>query len=279
MAVKILGRTDLSISQDRFVLEPGFDFDALVYIQNVEAADGQALEGSVRKAINRFVIGLKQDNLWTALKSSAILSGARTLTGALIPLVGTAPTNFNFVPADYNRKTGLLANGSTKYLDTNRNNNADSQDSKHGAVYISTASTSSSGANSFPAYVGTGASATGAFVFGRLSSNSVNFFARLNNSTADTIAGADVAVGFAGMSRSASGSYTFRTNGASSTITRASQTPFNGNIGVFREGAGGATGSTYSNARLAFYSIGEAVDLSLFDSHVARLISDFDAAI
>jgi hypothetical protein len=32
--------------------------------------------------------------------------------------LGTAPTNNNFVDADYNRETGLVGNGSTKYLDS-----------------------------------------------------------------------------------------------------------------------------------------------------------------
>jgi hypothetical protein len=84
------------------------------------------------------VIGCKQDGIWTAIKASCILAGARTLTGALVPLAGTAPTNFNFVDADYNRKTGLVGNGSNKYLNSNRAGNADPQNSFHHAVYGTT---------------------------------------------------------------------------------------------------------------------------------------------
>jgi hypothetical protein len=73
------------------------DPDAGAYIAAVEAADGQLLEFGVGKAINDFVVGCKQDKIWDAIKASCILAGARTLTGALTPLVGTAPTNFNFV--------------------------------------------------------------------------------------------------------------------------------------------------------------------------------------
>ena len=103
------------------VWTPGFNYDtnASTYIDAVEVADGQALETATRYAINDFVIGCKNDGIWNAIKASCILSGARTLAGALIPLVGTAPTNFNFVSGDYNRKTGLVGNGTNKYLNSN----------------------------------------------------------------------------------------------------------------------------------------------------------------
>jgi hypothetical protein len=69
-----------------------YDADAQAYITAVETADGQALETGVRDAINAFVVGCKADGIWNAIKASCILAGARTLTGALVPLVGTAPT-------------------------------------------------------------------------------------------------------------------------------------------------------------------------------------------
>jgi len=98
-----------------------FDNDAWEYIARVETADGQILEQAVRNAITNFVIGCKADGIWTAVKASCILAGARTLAGALVPLVGAAPTNGGglFVSGDYNRKTGLVGNGTTKYLDSN----------------------------------------------------------------------------------------------------------------------------------------------------------------
>lgn len=117
------------------------DPDANTYLAAVQAADGQLLEPDVRIAVNNFIVGCKTDGIWSAIKASCILAGARTLNGALVPLVGTAPTNFNFVDGDYNRETGLVGDGSTKYLDSNRNNDADPQDSKHISVYASTTAT------------------------------------------------------------------------------------------------------------------------------------------
>jgi hypothetical protein len=116
----------------KYVRASATDPDAQAYLQAVEAVDGQALEFEVARAIDNFVLGCKADGIWNAIKASCILAGARTrLNGALVPLVGTAPTSFNFVDGDYNRKTGLVGNGSTKYLTANRNNNADPQNSKH----------------------------------------------------------------------------------------------------------------------------------------------------
>jgi hypothetical protein len=111
------------------------DSDAEAYLQAVETADGNFLEAAVRTAVNDFVVGCKADGIWAAIKASCILAGARTLTGALVPLVGAAPTSFNFVDGDYDRKTGLAGDGSTKYLDSNRSNSADGQNNQHVAVY------------------------------------------------------------------------------------------------------------------------------------------------
>jgi len=61
------------------------DADATAYLAAVQAADGQLLEPAVRIAINNFVVGCKADGIWTAIKASCILAGARTLAGALVP--------------------------------------------------------------------------------------------------------------------------------------------------------------------------------------------------
>jgi hypothetical protein len=104
-----------------------FDADAAAYLRAVEAADGQALETPVKRAVDDFFRGCKADGIWDAIKASCILCGARTLAGALVPL-GWYGTDQHFVDADYNRETGLVGNGSSKYLDSGRENDADPQD-------------------------------------------------------------------------------------------------------------------------------------------------------
>jgi hypothetical protein len=242
----------------------GLDPDAKAYILAVEAADGQTLEAGVKNAYNTFVKGCKSDGIWNAIKASCIMAGARTLSGALVPLKGTAPTNFNFVSGDYNRKTGLVGNGLTKYLDSNRNNNSDPQNSKHIAVNIASAQVSLIGA-----YLGAGLLSAGDSVIG---SNRTlgNFFYRVHSAAVNFTTGAASSVGFIGASRSSSADFIVRLNGANSTVIQASETPSNNSILVFARGAV----ADYATARMNFYSIGESLDLSKLDSRVDRLVAE-----
>jgi hypothetical protein len=245
----------------------GYDTDALTYIAAVEAADGQSLEVATKDAINAFVVGCKLDGIWSAIKASCILAGARTLAGALVPLVGVAPTNFNFVSGDYNRKTGLVGDGSTKYLGTNRNNNADPQNSNHNSAWVSSAAT---GGPSVYMGVGPGTGETGANNFGI---NGGITFCRNRTSNASAIASTQP--GLAGTSRNGADGYAGRAGGTSLAIGVASQLPYNDNLSLF---ACGSTATFKTNARLAFYSIGEALDLALLDARVTALITAIGAA-
>jgi membrane-bound inhibitor of C-type lysozyme len=250
----------------------GEDPDAKAYLDAVESADAQALEVAVRKAVDDFVRGCKADGIWSAIKASCILAGARTLTGALTPLVGSAPTNNSFVSGDYNRETGLLGNGTTKYLTTNRNNNADPQNSKHIAVYVSTAETAGG------AYIGAGQFNTGDSNVGSDNANT-RLFARVNNAASYFLSNQHSASGLIAASRSSSSGYTFRSSGADNSVTRASESPSNNTILVFARTGSGAPAELYSNGRIAFYSIGESLDLADLDTRVSTLITDLAAAI
>ena len=248
------------------------DADVVAYVLAVESADGERLEDGVISAYDSFITGCKTDGIWTAIKASCILAGARSLSGALVPLVGTAPTNFNFVSADYDRENGLLGNGTTKYLDSNRNNNADLQDSQHLSVYAVTAAI----AGTTRAYIGHGGSSTSGMSYFVRSSNSANITARSRNASGiETISGAGPSVGLIGQSRSNSSNYIFRASGSNTTLTRASVAPSNGNIFVFNTNGL----ASRLNSNLSFYSIGEALDLALLDTRVSALMTDLAAAI
>jgi hypothetical protein len=249
-----------------------YDTDAQTYITAVETADGQALETGVRDAINTFVVGCKADGIWTAIKASCILAGARTLAGALVPLKGSAPTNNNFVSGDYNRKTGLKGNGTSKYLNSNRNNNADPQNNQHLSVYITdfidqgtTYNWPELGPESFVDNVSflfrSGASGRRAYT----QSQSLLSSYFLDSGTAVT--------GFKGISRSNPTSFTTRVANTDYITTSSSQVPANTVLWVFR------AATFYSQERLAFYSIGESLTLSLLDSRVSTLLTAIAAAI
>ncbi len=239
-----------------------FDAAAQAYITAVEAADGQALEADVRTAINAFVVGCKDDGIWNAIKAACILAGARTLTGALVPLVGAAPTNVNFASGDYNRKTGLIGNASTKHINTNTADTVGAQNNFHMAVRVTTLPSTGLG------LIGVGINTTGV-------SNILTTGNRCRSATANVWTGA---TGLLGISRGASGSYTARNNGSTSTVTVTSETPTGLNAFVFARNNSG-TVNERSNARISFYSMGEALTLALLDSRLTTLINAFSAAI
>jgi hypothetical protein len=251
------------------IVKPGFngmtDADAIAYVNAVEAADGQLLEFGVGKAINDFVVGCKLDGIWSAIKASCILAGARTLAGALIPLAGTAPTNNNFVSGDYNRKTGLVGDGSTKYLNSNRSMQSDPANNQHVSIYLSTYA-----ANTW---------------IGGLTNSSPTFYTDLESSglycgtAGSAVSIAASTTGFVGVSRNSDTAFLARKAAATSSSTSVyTSKTMAANYPVFAYW-NGSTFISHSAARLAFYSIGESLDLAALDARVTALITAFGVAI
>ena len=245
------------------------DGDAENYLLAVEAADGQQLEQTVGDAINAFVVGCKSDGIWSALRASCILAGARTLPGALVPLVGTAPTPVSIVSGDYNRTTGLLGNGTTKFINTNRANEADPRHSKHLCVFMSQHSTRD--ATRYAISQGGGSTQCNLFT------NATQRIYRINSGSASGVfSDSSTTAGFWGASRGASTSFLYRYAGATNSLTNNSINPPAGSHGVFSRDAAGIPSF---NGRLSFYSIGENIDLNKLDTRISNLMTDLAAAI
>jgi hypothetical protein len=242
------------------------DSDVNAYILAVESADGQQLEAGVITAVETFVLGCKSDGIWSAIKASCILAGARTLSGALVPLAGTAPTNSNFVTADFNRKTGLIGNGTTKYLNPKRAINADPQNSHHFGVYVTAVPSSDTNRGLIGGPSGTPAN--------YIITQSGGALTPYNRGVGVVISGQGSTTGYKGTSRSASNSWSVRSGGVNTAQTTASTIQNSSAFGVFAR----ATGSL-SNARLSFYSIGESINLALLDTRVSNLMTALAAAI
>ena len=247
--------------------QPDADPDVIAYIAAIETADGQALENEVKIAYQNFIIGCKADGIWDSIKSSCILAGARTLQGALVPLKGTAPTNYAFINDDYDRKTGLKGDGTTKYLDTNRNNTVDPQNNRHKSVYV----TALPNLTVNSAYIGAGLVQTGS---DHIAYGINTLFARSVNSTNDNHTAPNTSIGFMGTSRKLASGFQFRAAQTTLSFNRVSETPHNQTNVVF-----GRDGVPQSSARISFYSIGTFVDLSLLDSRVSTLMSELITAI
>jgi hypothetical protein len=125
----------------------------------------------------------------------------------------------------------------------------------------------------FPFYIGAGRAVSGAKHIGRLNNNG-NLFTR-NCSLVFDSSSASVS-GFLAINRSTSSTYNTQFASTNKIITQTSLTPLNANISVFWSGT---DTSERSNARLAFYSIGESLDLALLDARVTALITAFGVAI
>jgi hypothetical protein len=273
---------DLAFVSGRRLLYPTYVQD---YLDRVTAADVAAgntlgLELSVTDAFNTCLQAMVADTSLgvsggvlaqaaSLIKASCAMQGARTLSGALVPLAADmpAPTNFNFVAGDYNRRTGLgdPANVS-KYLDTNRNNNADPQNSNHLAVYVSSVGSPGS------IFISSNNQPTNTGHTNVLHGGNGLFFHR-SRSAAGTSSGASMVAGFSGISRNTGTQYIARTASTNFTVSVASDGLASSPIHVYRRNL------EYSSARLAFYSIGLDLSLAAIDARITALANAIQAAI
>lgn len=254
-----------------------FDPDARDYILRVEAADGERLESQVRGAINDFVLGCKADGTWTSIVTSCIMAGARTVAGAITPLVGNAPTNNNFVSGDYSRTLGLLGNDSNKYLATGYNNNDTTNfptNDSHISCYVSASQTDASGT-----LVGTQTTIGNLLTIIHNSTTNVIFRNRAGTQRLFSLA----PIGFQGSTRNNSSNFFSRAtfsggNVSDITTTVASGIPSNNLFGVFC-GFSSTTPVQFSSARLSFYSIGKSLSIPNLDARVTTLINAIASAL
>ena len=232
----------------------GFEPETNVYLARIVAA-GSSISSSNLGAVNTFIAGCKADGIWTAIKASCLLAGADTLAGALVPLVGPAPTNNNFVSGDYNRTTGLLG-GTLRRLNTNRADSADLQDNCHAAVWVTDTGSGTS--------VGIiGSNSNTAIAQRRIYRTSMT----CNDITSTSYT---IATGFLGMTRASSTDYTRRVSQTNATITVTSTGTSGANVAVF---ARDTVGSSVWAGRASFYSLGENLDLALLDARLATYMS------
>jgi hypothetical protein len=263
------------MAMDNRLLVPRYKYDpdAARYLAAVEAADGQALETPVRKAIDAFVAALKADSLWDAIGSSCLLCGPRTLAGALVPLRGTAPTAYGFVEGDYDRE-GLTGDGSS-YLDSNVSGGAYDDESHHWSVFL----TSGSSIGRAPlGYITNTLTGQPNYSFSFLFADATNNMLAYYLGATTFYSGAGAATGLAGMSANNDGTFTSRIDGINKQSTATSQTLYPANYYVFaRNNVPGAAAIT--DATIAFYSIGTSLDLAKLDSHITAYVTAIGAAI
>ena len=246
------------------------DADCLDYLGRMAVADGAGVEVSVANAVDAFVSGLKSDGVWDSIRASCVLAGARTLAGALVPLVGTAPTNVanGFVEGDYDRQNGLTGDGATTYLDSGRANDADDQDDKHIAFYAADDAASGVG------YMGS-LTRSPTVVPTQLYSGAGVVRGYINNGVDTT---RPYSGGFAGAQRLDELTVETRAGGVTLQASTTSSGGNSFNTFVFCRNDDGTPGA-FANSTIAFYSIGISLDLALLDTHVTNYIAAIGVAI
>jgi hypothetical protein len=248
-----------------------WDADAAAYIRAVEAADGQALELGVCNAYHNFFLELKATSgLFDAIKACCILCGARTLAGALVPVVGDAPTNVadGFASGDYSRTAGLTGDGATTYLDSNRANDADPQDSKHIAFYAADDAASGVG------YMGS-LTRSPSVLPTQLFSGTGVVRGYVNNAVETT---RSYSGGFAGTQRLDESTVETRANGVTLQASTTSSGGNSYNTFVFCRNDDGTPGA-FADSTIAFYSIGTSLSLEDLDTAVTNLITAIGEAL
>lgn len=252
------------------------DPDAAAYIAAVETADGEPLEDIVKDAINAFVKGCKLDaspnpgiSNWEAIKTGALMCVGRTLNSCFVTLKGdSTPTNVAFISDDYTRFLGLKGNGGAKYIETGRNVSAEPQNNKHLSVYFTEPVPSPGVTQCFlGASSGTGNSELLATASGV---NLALAYFRINNgggagSDNINLSGSSL-LGFYGASRHLSTENNIYYNNTAGTLTKGSAAPATNQYRVFRRAGDGSV------ATMSYYSIGEAVDLTLMAARLNILM-------
>jgi hypothetical protein len=248
------------------------DSDARNYIARIESQDGQPLEEGVRNAYCKLVADLKENEIWPLITCCCILAGARTINGAIEPLVGADQLIINgpWPESHYNRKTGL-------YSDANRYINTQAQSNSHAAIWLSSF-TRDSGDIENKTYIGfrplTGAETSIA--------RSV-FQTTFRVASLSALAAAPSSnLNFIGVSRIDGTQLTFRVNGLNSTQGNSSSSGPTGEMYVYALNGIPFQTERIPKARIAFYSIGgtlSGTQLQQFDSIITSFLNTINTEI
>jgi len=240
-----------------------YDADADAWFEAVRLANIAAGASASLAAIstpnkvvmNNLFLTLKAQNVWAAAQQSNFFGASPYLAGALVPLNPSfaTVTNNNFVEADYSRTSGLLGDGTSKYIKTNFLPSAANQDNLH-----------------LQAYITQGASLTTRIFLGNtVIATSGGFYANIATAASGTAVttkclGASStngtlgrATGLASINRSVTATYDRYLCGNTVGVTSVGSAPVIAAFTVFA-GSTGQSG-TYNNARIGFYSIGSSI--------------------
>ena len=228
------------------------------YIARLQAVDGHepafdaANDYLIRELVN---LG---GAYWDTMGTMTTLVGKKW-EGLLVPLrdgmdVGTN-VDGNFVSGDFDAKTGLKGDGSSKCINSNLLGSSMAQGNSSFGVFCQTGPSVNS------SYINNGRAADGTDAIDRFSAT--QYRVRSQNSQQNEL-GFISGEGYLGVRRTDNAEFIVRRNEANEQVTRDSQPPLARNYIVFARPTSGFIGfENYSDARLSLYHIGPGVGINL----------------
>jgi len=244
-----------------------YDPDALNWFSAVSALGGTVSDAN-KPAINAFFVALKTGGVWSSIAQANLFAGASTVASAMAPIVGSTIANNGFLDADYSSTLGLTNTNGTRYINTNRANNADaSQNSRHMYVFVTSMPTLPVTASQYLMGSGNVGSSDSRIY---IPINTSNISMSLSSTSLSTATNPTLgAVNGFGLARNSATTVIPYVNGSLGSSTNNVVTPTTTKIGVFATG----TGVSKASARIGFYSIGSFADLAVIDAAVKTLFT------
>jgi hypothetical protein len=213
------------------------------------------------------------DDGFMFLLNGTLAPSSVTIESLSIREVIAAPTNVanGFVEGDYDRQNGLTGDGATTYLDSGRAGDDDPQDDRHRAAYV----TATPPGLTTGTYMG---HSNGVDQFDLLFYFSDGYSYACGLTTGAFYEGF-TGTGLVGYSRASSEAVDYKVFSDSATgVAHPSTTPLTSNALVFGSNDLGGP-DRFTDATIAFYSIGTSLDLALLDTHVTNLITAIGEAL
>ena len=265
-----LGATEINLAYfgaTQVYSSAAFSAEAQNYFDRLDTA-GDTTYVDYKQPLANYIDGLVAlgGAYWDTMESAASFVGVG-IQGITVPLRAGMQvlTNNNFVDTDLNQLTGLVGNGSTKYINANVTDSDTLQDDVSMSCWVSTATLVNNAV-----YMGTtriGMQSTTAAFAPKIKSRST--------STNQVNVSPTVLENFFGQTRTNSANFDYLINGASGTATRTSLVAVTEDVGVFNLGS---SVGVYSPARLATYHYGPALTLATIEALQATLLSEVVAA-
>ena len=210
---------------------------------------------------------------WDDMGSAASFVGVG-IQGVTVPLKSTmtALTNNNFVAGDLDPLTGLKGDASTKYLDTGSKFNDFPQNDFSMSANITEFIQETTNGN-YLIYQSFGDGISQIATQNDQGVNPNNLITRCNTRNGENNFDIGNLEDFYGINRTVSTEYSVQYGASSKTVTESSQAPANQIISIF-----GASTEVKSNARMATYHIGPALNLATLRGLQETLLSEVAAA-